>query len=154
MRDPALICAVTRVGALQKSLEQCVLNFLHRSPDKQTRVLFINSALVGGADTSIHFPATCRSANSSRTQRGNRDRRQFWTCVRNVALTNGGTPKVVENGKCGLLSAPGRHRCVSGQSPTAVGRPCPARPIWRIWPLPGRAALHASRQKRAREACR
>jgi glycosyltransferase involved in cell wall biosynthesis len=38
-----------------RGLEQCVLNFMHSSPDKRTRVLFINSALVAGADTWIHF---------------------------------------------------------------------------------------------------
>ena len=35
--------------------EQRVLNFMRSSPDKRTRVLFINSALLAGADTWIHF---------------------------------------------------------------------------------------------------
>jgi glycosyltransferase involved in cell wall biosynthesis len=35
--------------------EQRVLNFMRSSPDKRTRILFINSALLGGADTWIHF---------------------------------------------------------------------------------------------------
>jgi glycosyltransferase involved in cell wall biosynthesis len=35
--------------------EQRVLNFMCSSLDKRTRVLFINSALLGGADTWIHF---------------------------------------------------------------------------------------------------
>jgi glycosyltransferase involved in cell wall biosynthesis len=35
--------------------EQRVLNFMRSSPDKRTRVLFINSALLAGADTGIHF---------------------------------------------------------------------------------------------------
>lgn len=35
--------------------EQRVLNFMRSSHDGRTRVLFINSALVGGADTSIHL---------------------------------------------------------------------------------------------------
>ena len=35
--------------------EQRVLNFMRSSPDKRTRVLFINSALVAGADTWIHL---------------------------------------------------------------------------------------------------
>jgi glycosyltransferase involved in cell wall biosynthesis len=34
---------------------QRVLNPTHSSPDKRTRVLFINSALLAGADTWIHF---------------------------------------------------------------------------------------------------
>ena len=32
-----------------------MLNFMRTSPDKRTRVLFINSALLGGADTWIHL---------------------------------------------------------------------------------------------------
>src|SRR4051794_20376619 len=32
-----------------------VLNFMRSFPDKRRRVLFINSALLGGADTWIHF---------------------------------------------------------------------------------------------------
>jgi hypothetical protein len=35
--------------------EQRLLNFMRVFPDKPTRVLFINSALLAGADTSIHF---------------------------------------------------------------------------------------------------
>jgi glycosyltransferase involved in cell wall biosynthesis len=35
--------------------EQGVLNRMRSSPDKRTRVLFINSALLAGADTWIHF---------------------------------------------------------------------------------------------------
>jgi glycosyltransferase involved in cell wall biosynthesis len=35
--------------------EQRVLNLMRSSSDKRTRVLFINSALLGGADTWIHF---------------------------------------------------------------------------------------------------
>jgi glycosyltransferase involved in cell wall biosynthesis len=35
--------------------EQRVLNFMRSSPDKRTRVLFINSALLAGADTWIHL---------------------------------------------------------------------------------------------------
>jgi glycosyltransferase involved in cell wall biosynthesis len=35
--------------------EQRVLNFMRISGDKRTRVLFINSALLIGADTTIHF---------------------------------------------------------------------------------------------------
>src|SRR4029077_3645602 len=35
--------------------EQRVLNFMCSSLDKRTRVLFINSALLGGADTWIHL---------------------------------------------------------------------------------------------------
>ena len=35
--------------------EQRVLNSMRSSLDKRTRVLFINSALLGGADTWIHL---------------------------------------------------------------------------------------------------
>src|SRR5262245_41938625 len=35
--------------------EQRWLNFMRSSPDKRTRVLFINSALLAGADTWIHL---------------------------------------------------------------------------------------------------
>ena len=35
--------------------EQRLLNVMHVFPDKPTRVLFINSALLAGADTFIHF---------------------------------------------------------------------------------------------------
>jgi glycosyltransferase involved in cell wall biosynthesis len=38
-----------------KSLARCVLNSMYSSPDKRPRVLFINSALLGGADTWIHL---------------------------------------------------------------------------------------------------
>ena len=35
--------------------EQRELNFMHYSPDRRTRVLFINSALLAGADTWVHL---------------------------------------------------------------------------------------------------
>jgi len=38
-----------------ESSEQRELNFMHYSPDRRTRVLFINSALQAGADTWIHL---------------------------------------------------------------------------------------------------
>jgi hypothetical protein len=38
-----------------ESSEQRELNFMHYSPDRRTRVLFINSALLAGADTWIHL---------------------------------------------------------------------------------------------------
>lgn len=41
--------------SLAKGFEQCAPDFMHSSPDKRTRVLFINSALLAGADTWIHF---------------------------------------------------------------------------------------------------
>ena len=34
--------------SLAKGFEQCALDFMHASPDKRTRVLFINSALLAG----------------------------------------------------------------------------------------------------------
>jgi hypothetical protein len=43
------------VWSLAKGLDQRVLNFMRSSPDKRTRVLFINSALLAGADTWIHL---------------------------------------------------------------------------------------------------
>lgn len=41
--------------SLAKGFEPCALDFMHSSPDRRTRVLFINSALLAGADTWIHF---------------------------------------------------------------------------------------------------
>jgi glycosyltransferase involved in cell wall biosynthesis len=41
--------------SLAKGFEPCALDFMHSSPDRRTRVLFINSALLAGADTRIHF---------------------------------------------------------------------------------------------------
>ena len=38
-----------------ESSEQRELNFMHYSPDRRTRVLFINSALLAGADTWVHL---------------------------------------------------------------------------------------------------
>lgn len=41
--------------SLAKSFRLCALDFMHSPPDRRTRVLFINSALLAGADTWIHF---------------------------------------------------------------------------------------------------
>jgi glycosyltransferase involved in cell wall biosynthesis len=41
--------------SLAKGFEPCALDFMHSYPDRRTRVLFINSALLAGADTWIHF---------------------------------------------------------------------------------------------------
>src|SRR5262249_23730700 len=38
-----------------KGPEQCAPNFMRSSPHRPTRVLFINSAHLAGADTRIHF---------------------------------------------------------------------------------------------------
>jgi hypothetical protein len=45
--------ASTKGSAIAR--RRVVLNFMRSSPDKRTRVLFINSALQAGADTWIHF---------------------------------------------------------------------------------------------------
>jgi glycosyltransferase involved in cell wall biosynthesis len=43
------------VRSLARRLEQRALNLMRSSPDKRTRVLFVNSALLAGADTWIHL---------------------------------------------------------------------------------------------------
>jgi hypothetical protein len=78
-----------------ESGEERELNFMHYSLDRQTRVLFINSALLAGADTWIHllFLRNLSQGQFSCTMQGNWDRlhRRSISCVRPGRISDGGT---------------------------------------------------------------
>ena len=61
-----------------------------------------------------------------------------------VALTGGGTPEVVEHGKCGLLSNPGDINALAENSTPITGRYRATRPIRRAWSRAGRTAFHTA----------